>query len=430
LSAGLLRRLSPFLAAGNGACPLFLALALAQGQQPTFRSGVERVVIDVQVVDRDGRPLDALTAADFEVRFDQKPRTVAAAQFIRVADIDTPAGGALAPSDVSASAANAANRGGRDFILAVDESSFRTGDVPAVMRAARAFVQRLAPDDRVGLYTYPASPRMFPLTPDHASVSMELSRVVGTFQPPQSRFHLSPAEIMDIESGNVDLVKTIARRECFPDSFSQFECTKSIPADANQIAATYESLAATSTNALRRLLAALNQDPSRKTVVLISAGLLASDLVGGRPDISRIVEMISADAAAARANVYALHMDSSFLEAFSAVNGAGSTRAAASAAHSAFRESSALAAGLDRLAGAAGGTLIHVESGTEDRAFTRILRETSAYYLLTVEPSDDDRDGRLHYISARVNARGAEVRARRTVMIPKGQSPTPMLPSR
>jgi len=408
------------LVARPGDGPLFLAVAAAlvlPAQQPTFRTAVERVVIDVQVVDDEGRPLDALTAADFEVRFDQHPRTVVSAQFVRVAESDTPAAGAPARAGDSTAGANATSRGGRDFILAVDESSFRTADVPAVMRATRAFVDQLAPGDRVGLYTYPASPRVFPLTPDHTSVAMELHRVVGTFQPPQSRFHLSPAEIMDIESGNTDLVKTIAKRECFPDPMSQFECTKSILADANQIAATYESLAATSTNAVRQLLAALNQDPSRKTVVLISGGLLASDLVGGRPDISRIVEMIAADAAAARANVYALHMDSRFLQAFSG-GGGGSTRDAASVMRSVFRESSAFASGLERLAGAAGGALIHVEAGAEDRAFQRILRETSGYYLLSVEPLPDDRDGRLHYISVKTSAKGAEVRARRTVIVP------------
>jgi len=370
----------------------------------------------VQVVDGEGRPLEALTAADFDVRFDQHVRSVAAVQFVRAAESDTPAAGAAIAPGTSISSANGASLGGRDFILAVDESSFRTADMPAVMRATRAFVSRLAPEDRVGLYTYPASPRMFPLTPDHTSVSMELNRVVGTFQPPQSRFHLSPTETMDIESGDNDLVKTIAKRECFPDPMSQFECTKSILADANQIAATFESLAATSTNAVRLLLGALNQAPSRKTVVLISGGLLASDLVGGRPDISRIVEMISADAAAARATVYALHMDSRFLQAFSSV--AGSTRDAAGLMRSAFRESSAFASGLDRLAGAAGGALIHVEAGAEDRAFQRILRETSAFYLLSVEPLADDRDGRIHYISVKTSVKGAEVRARRTVIIP------------
>jgi len=414
--------------AQKGGCPLFLAIALQA--PPQFRSTVERIVIDVQVVDAEGLPLESLTAADFEVKLDQHVRPVAIAQFMRAAYLDTPAGGAPVPSGTSAASANLENSGRRDFILAVDESSFRASEAPAVMRAARAFVQALAPGDRVGLFTYPAAPHMFPLTPDHTSVSMELGRVVGTYEAPQSHFHLSPSEVIDIESGDSELVKNIARRECLPQPIYQADCLRAIPGDANLIAQAYESLTSASTKALRLLLAALHQDPSRKTVVVISGGLLASDRVGGRPDVSGIIELLGAEAASARATLYVLHMDSSFLNSFSVSNGAGSARTAAGVARSSLRESTALAAGLDRLAGATGGTMIRVEPGGEDRAFRRILRETSAYYLLAIEPSADDRDGRMHYISVKTSVKGADVRARRTVIIPKSQQPTPILPGR
>ena len=400
------------------ALSLTLLAARPPQQPPQFRSGVERIAIDVQVVDADGRPIESLTAADFEVHFDRRPRTVVAAQFIRSATIDTPAGGAAPPPGVSTYAANAEIRGGRDYILAVDESSFRAMDAPAVMRAAKAFIASLASHDRVGLFTYPAAPHMFPLTPDHTSVAMELNRVVGTFEAPQSHFHLSPSEVIDIVSGDMDLVRTIAKRECLPQPMYQGECINMIPGDATLIAAAYESLTSASMKALRMLLAALHQDPSRKTVVVISGGLLASDRTGGRPDVSHIVEMLAAEAASVRANLYVLHVDSSFLQSFSVSSGAGGARTASGVARSSLRESTALAAGLDRLAGATGGTLVRVEPGGETRAFQRILRETSAYYLLAVDPLEDDRDGRMHYITVKTSVKGAEVRARRTVIIP------------
>ena len=59
-----------------------LAASLA-AQAPTFKSGVEVVLIDVSVVDRTGRPVDDLAPADFTVTVDGKPRTVASAQFLR-----------------------------------------------------------------------------------------------------------------------------------------------------------------------------------------------------------------------------------------------------------------------------------------------------------------------------------------------------------
>lgn len=162
---------------------------------------------------------------------------------------------------------------------------------------------------------------------------------------------------------------------------------------------------------LRTLFVALHQDPERKTVVIVSGGLFASDRVGGRPDVSGIITTMGEEAAKANATLYVLHMDSSFLDAFSAANGGTPST-------SLMRETSASESGLDRLAGTAGGTLVHVEPGSEDRAFQRILRETSAYYLMGVEPLDRDRDGRQHFISVRAKVQGAEVRSRRTVRIP------------
>ena len=47
-------------------------------QQPTFRSGVDLVDVDVSVIDKDRRPVRGLTAADFTVLEDGKPRPIVA----------------------------------------------------------------------------------------------------------------------------------------------------------------------------------------------------------------------------------------------------------------------------------------------------------------------------------------------------------------
>ncbi len=402
-------------------CFLYLSVALSlAAQQPQFKSGVERILIDVQVVDTQGLPIEHLTAADFDVRFNRDPRTVASIQFLRAADIAAPAGGGQtgSPGFVASRAANAGARGGRDFVLAIDESSFRTSDMPAVVHAAQGFVDQLADDDRVGLFTYPAMPRFFPVTPDHRQVWRALDTVVGSYNPPGSRFHLSPLEVVDIEAGDVDLVKMIAKRECLPGIW-QSECLRSIPADANMIAAQYESTTAQCMDSLRRLFAALDQDPQRKTVVIVSGGMLASDRVGGRPDLTTLVDTLGGDAARADANIYVLHLDSTFLNAFSAGAPSGASMSPRlTSSQSVVRQASAMSISLERLAGTSGGTLIRLDAGREDHAFRQILRETSAYYLLSVEPTDADRDGRRHFISVKVKVPGAEVRARASVMIP------------
>jgi VWFA-related protein len=392
-----------------------VAVSAVHAQQPQFKASIERILVDVQVIDAQGRPLENLAAEDFEVRFNREPRTIASVQFVRSAALETPAGGQAASRGFTAADRNGGfGAGGRDFIIAVDESSFRASEAPAAIRAAQGFVEHLAPEDRVGLFTYPAYPNLFPLTPDHRQVWRQLGRVIGSLTSPTSRFHLTPLEVVDIEAGDSELVKQIAKRECLPGAW-QGECLKSIPADANAVASQYESNTQACMKALRLLFAALDQDPQRKTVVIVSGGMFGSDRVGGRPDMTTLVETLGEDAARADANIYVLHLDSSFLNGFSANNAGAST----SAAHSLMRESSALALTLDRLAGASGGTLVHVEPGSEDRAFQRILRETSAYYLLSVEPDADDRDGRRHVISVKVKVPGSEVRARSSVVVPK-----------
>jgi VWFA-related protein len=398
-----------------------LVAAGLASQQPQFKSGIERVLVDVQVVDRQGQPIENLGPGDFDVRFNRDPRPVASVEFLRAATAATPAGGSTAGSQgfVASHAANGNTPGGRDFVLAIDESSFRPADAVAVVHAAQGFIEHLAGNDRVGLFTYPAMPRFFPLTPDHRQVWRALDTVVGSYDPPSSRFHLSPLEVVDIEAGDVDLVKAIAKRECFPGVF-QSECLRSIPADANAIAAQYESVTGQCTDSLRRLFASLAQDPQRKTVVIVSGGMFASDRVGGRPDLTTLVETLGEDAARADANIYVLHIDTTFLNAFSATNAPPATALPRfTSSQSRIRQASAMSVSLERLASTSGGTLIRLESGREDSAFQRILRETSAYYLLTVEPTDADRDGRRHFITVKVKTPGAEVRARASVLIPK-----------
>jgi hypothetical protein len=118
--------------------------------------------------------------------------------------------------------------------------------------------------------------------------------------------------------------------------------------------------------------------------------------------------------AAANANLYVLHMDTSFIDAFSA-EGRGPNMTTL------FRDMKALGEGLDLLAGSAGGTIFRVEAGTPEYAFDRVLRETSAYYLLGVEVADADRDGKPHFIHVKVSQHGATVRNRPLVVIPKSR---------
>ena len=75
--------------------------------------------------------------------------------------------------------------------------------------------------------------------------------------------------------------------------------------------------------------------------------------------------------------------------------------------------------GLELLAGRAGGALFSTDAGTPQFVFDRVLRETTAYYVLGVEPAEEDRDGKSHYIRVRTTAKDATIRSRVQVAIPK-----------
>ena len=166
---------------------------------------------------------------------------------------------------------------------------------------------------------------------------------------------------------------------------------------------------------LSLLLQGLASLPGRKTVVLVSGGLISGDR-GGRPDLGDFMRSVGAEAGASASSLYVLHVDDSFFDAFSATN--NPVTDASDRTRSAARDSYLLGTGLDRLAGTAGGALLRVQAGTADSAFDRVLRESEAYYLLGVQPSADDRDGKLHFLRVKVKRRGVTVRSRMQVVIP------------
>ena len=54
-------------------------------QGPTFRTGIDLVAVDVAVVDRRGRPIEDLHAAEFSVKIDGEVRRVVSAELVKVA---------------------------------------------------------------------------------------------------------------------------------------------------------------------------------------------------------------------------------------------------------------------------------------------------------------------------------------------------------
>jgi VWFA-related protein len=389
------------------------AVLLGTGFQapPQFKSGVEMITLDVQVVREDGEPMLGLGAADFQVTIDGRHRTVAAVQFLeqssRTRFIEARRDPGAAGAEDAAGVARAED--GRIFMIAVDENSLWTAHARAANEAARLFIDRLAPRDYVGLATFPTSGLLIAPTQEHYEVRDALDRIVGMRSPPPIGLTpLSPSEVFDITAGDSDTLARVVARACPP---ADKQCPRQVRADATSHAqematSTHQSLAG-----LRDLIAALKTVEGRKTLVLISGGMPLSDRVGGGLDVRGQMAAVGRLAAEANLTLYVLHLDTSFATAFTGRGGP--------APETLMRDSTAYHMGLGMLAGAAGGRLFQITNGA-DSVFDRVLRETSGYYLLAIAPLDSERDGKPRRVTVSVTRQGAEVRARNTVTVPGG----------
>jgi len=125
----------------------FAVTATAQQQPPAFRSSVDLVQVDVTVLDRDRRPVQGLTAADFTVKEDGKDREVAAFSAVELPNRPPLDGQAPWTQDVAPDViTNIVPRTGRLVVILMDRT-IRTDEVPTARAAAIATVDQLGPDD-------------------------------------------------------------------------------------------------------------------------------------------------------------------------------------------------------------------------------------------------------------------------------------------
>ena len=397
------------------------AAAQTQEPAPTFRSSVDLIAVDVQVVDDDGTPIPDLRPQDFEVSISGKQRRVVSADFVRSTTLDgrpfTSAGtGDAVASNVWPTEQD--QREGRIYMLAFDISSLSVSDSRAMAGSARALIDRLLPTDLVGLYTFPIGVLIEP-TLDHSGVRRALDSVVGsTAQGLLSRFSMSVSEIIDINaetagSGSGTLA-AVAEREC-PEFGAG--CADQIRNEAQAIAFYLEGRATEALQGLRRLIDVLGEQPGRKTVVLFSSGIPTSDRAGGRPDVGDLPQALGQDAAAMNTTIYTLFVDTASLRA-----NAAETRRLVGSPGTRSRDRALGSRVMEEFTGASGGAFMPVLTGSGEYALGRVLRETSSHYLLGVEPEPADRDGRLRPLRVKVVQNDATIRSRMWVVVPQAGS--------
>jgi VWFA-related protein len=386
-------------------------------QQPTFRTGIDVVAVDVRVVDGKGRPVADLRAEEFVVTVDGKPRMVQTADFVSRAGTTATPPSALPPRPqplYSTNLAPSRQTPGRTIVLVVDEDNIRPSGAPWATRAAARFLDRTQPDDLVGLMTISQADAGIDPTTDRAAVRQALARVTGhlsrletTLVPPWHSLGLSEASAYRGDQGTWNRV---LGRECGPGSSPG--CPQEMAGYAQAIVADVQRRAIGTARAVSALLQGLAQLSGPKTVILISEELPVSAEPGERTIFLAETATIAAAAARTSTDFYVVHLDSPVADA--------ETR---SAPPSASADADMRSNGLEMVTTMTGGRRWMV-SGQPDAVFDHIAVEISGYYLLGVRAEAGDRDGEPHEIRVAVRRPGVEVRARRAFVFPKPAGPS------
>jgi VWFA-related protein len=369
-------------------------------KQPTFRSGVELLAVDVAVVDGDGRPVTGLGPADFEVEVGGRRRTVARAEFI---DYTSSAAAAPELSDVTSNQSDTAASEPRTILLVVDDESFGPSDGKAVFMTLAETVDQLFPRDPLGFAVLSGRTKPVDFTTNRKPIADTLRQLVGARTRLMGGMTINVAlvEALDIVRGDTTALANVVTRECTGQVGMDREmCQEDILNESRSMVNEAEHQAQNTLTALARLFQAMAPLPGSKYLLLVSQGIAT----GRNPEMGT---QIARAAASAGVTLHAFFVDRSGFGDIS--RSRESPRA--------FEDQRLLSAGLEMAVGAARGAL-HRLVGDPTNAFERVRRELSGGYRLGIELETADADGQPRNISVKVSRPGVTVRSHRQVIAP------------
>jgi VWFA-related protein len=367
-------------------------------QGPTFRTGIDVVAVDVAVVDRRGRPVEDLHAAEFAVKIDGELRRVVSAELIKV-DVEA-AKKQVADKTESFYTSNLTPPNGRQIIVAVDQVNIRPGSLRPVLDAAGRFLDLLSPLDQVAFVAYPEPGPRVNFTNDKLRLKRAMQGLVG--QQPRVRpgnYNLGVSEAIAIEERRDQIVlAAVVTRECRTNDPRQLaQCERDIVAESSQIARNSREDADISLRGLQQLLEQLAYVDGPKSLILISEGLAISET----NDLRHLVRL----AGAARTAINVLSVD---------LRRGDVTIAEQPPTEAEDRR--ILMQGLEAVASMSRGSLYHI-AGTGEPIFERLASEISAYYLLGVEQRPSDSVGERHRIDVEVRRNDVTIRSRQAFVL-------------
>jgi len=365
------------------------ALSAQQPQLPgaVFRASRDLVSIDVVVRDRSGAIVRGLSARDFEIREDGRPQEIVASSFQEVDGAVAPGAEStmlqrlgLPPVSNAAAVTTPPDLSGRRLMLLLfDLSAMEPEEVERGVQAALKYVDtQMSNADLVAVASLTWQLTILTdFTGDRAALREVLERLVA----------------VDVSTGDA--------AGADPASESAADAGGTI----STVAATDARL-----RALRIIADALAPIPQKKALLYFTAGL-------GNSAQDTPAELRAATSAATKANLTVYPVDTRGLQT---IIPSGPARVASRRGEGLFSgrdvndQFSDLTASQDTMVSMASATGGRMFSGANDvtAVFTRVQRDTAAYYLLGYSSSNTTRDGRFRRVQVRVTREGLRVEAR------------------
>lgn len=393
---------------------LLIGMTIA-AQQTTFRSGVNVVTLDVTAVDKDGKPVRGLTAADFVVTLEGQPRAVQTVDFIEFGSGSSATTAAPTPTATGAPATSAATRAPqherRAVVMLFDDLSLKPGEGKGLAVAAQRTLAQFGPEDFVGVaVTSGLVPAVNP-TADRTRVEAAIGKLVGRASDAWPFFFsVTEADEIDRDFPKTTLVD-VSARECRVLNRPTEICRQQVRASAKMYATELKYRAAQQIEAYRSSIAAVKPFRGAKVVIALSGGIPTPVQ---RELLQKQLEGVMRDAAESGVRFYGMNEEPDYSDA-SIQSGPEKGDTFRDRNRVRIDNARVMFDGLASVAIAAGGEAFHV-IGQADRFFTRIEAETSAIYRLAVDaPTGADK---LRFLNAKVSVKraGVTVRANRKAL--------------
>ncbi len=361
----------------------------------TIRSFADLVLLDVQVVDRSGKPIKGLKQEQFSVTENDKQQKISTFDYYDIETIETAGAsdqrpialalGAVAPPEQVREIV----RDRRMVVLFFDMTSMQQDELlRAIASADKYLVEQMTPADIVAVVAFGNRLNVLSnFTNDRES----LRRAVGALRPGKDTQLAQQAAAA--ASGGEEAVteETGAAFTADETEFNIFNTDRKLAA-------------------LEGICNMLRNIPGRKAVIQFAGGITQT----GEENRSQLRSVTDA---ANRSNVSVYSVDARGLQA-SAPGGDAATGAAAGTAMfsgaAVQRQTASRSESRDTLATLASDTggRSFFDTGDFKEVFEQVQDDASGYYLVGYYSSDERRDGKWRSVKVKVDGRGVNLRVR------------------